>query len=256
MAARILGSTSPDAADLLRHWIAVPPLASADARLAVYEDGYPARIHDALADVHPALARLLGDAAFAALARRYAAAVPLASYNLNDAGAALVAFLADDELTDERSFLPDLAALEQAVARAFHAAEREPLDPATLGWSVDDWAGAVLVFQPAVAVVTSRWRLLDVWAGTESEVGAPNDAAPYHLLIRRAGFVVRCEAIDTAEAAALRRLLAGDALDACTTALEVEGHDPAAVGEWCARWVQGGMIAGASLGSTRFDAAD
>lgn len=245
MAARILGCSSPDTDGVVARWVAVPPPAGADERLAVYEDGYPARIHDALADVHPALARLAGSAAFAALARRYAAAVPLASYNLNDAGAGLVAFLADDELARERRFLPDLAALEQAVAQAFHAAERPPLDPATVGWSLDEWERAVLEFQPAVTVLTSPWRLLDVWAGSAADPGAPDVAAPEHVLIRRAGFVVRCESICAAEAAALRRLLDGSTLGACLAALEAEGHDPAAVGDWCARWMRSGMIAGA-----------
>src|SRR5690606_28684354 len=117
-------------------------------------------------------------------------------YNLNDAGAPLADFLRRDPLAIDRPFLVDLAALEWKVARAFHAADGDGLDPRSLGWSLDDWAGAVLQFQPSVALCTSDWPLLELWSG---EVHAPQPLSDTeHLVVRRAGLVVRCEVVSAA----------------------------------------------------------
>jgi hypothetical protein len=246
MAARILGCTSADAAPPL-DWLAVPPTATAAERLLVYANGYPARVRDALADTCPALARLVGDAAFTALARRYAATVPLTSYNLNDAAARLPAFLRTDALGGEWPCLPDLAAFECQVAQAFHARERTPLDPTALSWTLDEWDRAVLELQPSVAVMASRWPLLDLWQAVAPPAAAVAEDVPRELLIRRAGLTVRCEPIGAGEALALRLLLAGHTLGASMERLDAAGHDPAAVSAWCARWMQNGMVAGAQV---------
>src|SRR5262245_21221595 len=112
MAARILppapDDALPGAATALDAWLDAPAPARTGDRLAVYRGGYPARIAEALADIYPAVARGLGEHELAALVDRYAAAVPLNSYNLNDAGAALPVFLCGDPASRDLAFLPDL----------------------------------------------------------------------------------------------------------------------------------------------------
>ena len=251
MAARLVGPLSADSSDpdeALDAWLCVPPPQRAADRLRIYQDGYPARVCDSLADSYPALARLLGEQAFAALARRYAAAVPLASYNLDHAGAHMAAFLRRDALTRERPFLPDLAQLEWRVAVALHAAERPPLDPHRLGWSVDQWAAALLHFQPSVAVVSSRWPILDLWAarqtpGTPAQIDL--DDRPEDIVVRRVGYAVRCESVCAGESLALRFLLAGQCLADATARVEAAGGTPDAVRAWFSRWMAAGMIAAA-----------
>src|SRR5262245_53362998 len=96
MAASILPGAPADSSTSLDAWLHVPPPARIADRLAVYRDGYPVRVAESLAETYPAVAHALGDRAFAALVDRYVAAVPQTSYNLNDAGAELPAFLRDD----------------------------------------------------------------------------------------------------------------------------------------------------------------
>src|SRR5262245_9563008 len=190
LAASILPGPPPDSGMLLDAWLSVPPPARIPDRLAVYRNGYPARIAESLAETYPAVAHALGDQTFAALVDRYAAAVPLTSYNLNDAGAELAEFLRDDPCTAALPFLPDLAALEWRVATAFHAFDREPIDPRALLWTVDDWAGAVLEFQPSVSVLTSRWPLLDLWTAREGAARVCDIAhleQSHHIIVRRHG---------------------------------------------------------------------
>jgi hypothetical protein len=252
MAARILGSAATDlvgSAPTLGAWLQVPAPESGDERLRVYSGGYPARVHDALAESYPALAHWVGEPAFVALAHRYAASVPLTSYNLNDAGARMPAFVRDDVLTGDFPFLPDLAVLEWRVACAFHARERSPLDPRALQWTIEQWAKAVLQFQPSVAVVSSAWPLLDLWTARETPREASDielHGRPDHLVVRRTGFIVRCESVAADEALALQMLLDGRCLGETTERFESDGHDASLVLAWFSRWMSAGLIVDAT----------
>ena len=251
MAARILAPASADLIDSdggLDAWLHVPPPERAAERLGVYRAGYPVRVYDALAETYPALAHLIGTPAFEALAHRYAASVPLTSYNLNDAGAQMAAFLRHDALTGPLPCLPDLAELEWCVARAFHATERPPLDPRAVPWTVEQWANAALVFQASVAVVSSAWPLLDLWAARDrppDEIDLERRGVSEHVVVRRAGLIVRCESIGADEALALQLLLEGRCLGATTERFAADGFDPSAVLTWFSRWMSAGMIADA-----------
>jgi hypothetical protein len=217
-------------------------------RLAVYCEGYPVRIAESLAETYPAVMHLFGDREFAVVAQRYAAAVPLASYNLNDAGAAFGEFLRRDPMAKARPYLPDLAELEWRVAVAFHAFDGDPLDPRALPWTVDDWAGAVLLFQPSVSLIGSVWPLLELW-GARHATGNSADVTPgreQYVVIRRNNFAVHCESISANEATALRLLLDGCRLSEVVEAVSAAGIDASAVSEWFSRWTTGGMLAGAT----------
>jgi len=246
MAASILPGAPADSSTSLDAWLHVPPPARIPDRLAVYRNGYPARIAESLAETYPAVAHVLGDRAFAALVDRYVAGVPLTSYNLNDAGAELPAFLRDDPCTAALPFLPDLAVLEWRVATAFHAFDPEPLDPRALSWTLDDWAGAVLEFQPSVSVLTSRWPLLDLWTAREAAAGVCDIAhleRSQHIIVRRHSSTVRCELVSADEANTIRLLLAGRCLADAVESLVAAGADPPNVAEWFSRWTGCGMLA-------------
>lgn len=241
----------PDAGGVAALLVA-PPQGTTLTRLQVYAGGYPARVHEALGETYPALAHVLGAAPFDRLVHRYADAVPLRSYNLNDAGAQLPEFLRRDPLSDSLPFLPDLAALEWQVTRAFHAYEEPPLDPAPLAaWSLDDWAGAVLRLQPSVALVRSDWPIREIWEarGTPvEEIDIDMRDRPDRVLVHRLGFDVHCESIGDDEALALEMLLAGRTLGELNQQLANSGHDPAAVSGCFAGWMQRGLIASCTCG--------
>ena len=121
LAARIVAGEGPDLDD----WICVPSEADLATRVAVYVQGYPARIREALHETFPAVAHIVGDESFAALADRFARGVPADLRNLNLVGAALPAYLESDRASDDLPFLPALAELEWAVDRCFHSAHSE-----------------------------------------------------------------------------------------------------------------------------------
>ena len=245
-------SSRGDAA--LASWLYVPHGARPTERMQIYRDGYPIRIRESLAETYAAIAHLVGDHAFSELADRYAASVPLTSYNLNDAGAQLAQFLRQDRLSVERPYLADLAALEWRVAAAFHAMEHPPFDPRTLDWSADEWAGAVLYFQPSVTVLSSPWPLLDLWTAHETGRDARDidlHGEPEHLIVRRAGLIVRCESVSPDELFALQLLLDGHSLGASMEQLDANGSDAAVVMTWFSRWTTAGMMVDAVRGTRR-----
>jgi hypothetical protein len=220
-------------------------------RLAVYANGYPARIQEALEEQFPAVAHLVGGGAFARLVHRYIAAVPLQSYNLNDAGAELPRFLRTDDLATALPFLPDLAQLESRICGAFHAADAPVIEPASLAhWTPEQWERAVLRFQPWVAVLESDWPVREIWEHRETAIEAIDIDLQHRsdrVLVRRSGDAVVCESLDGAEAGVLGALLAGQTLGGTLASVTARGGDPATVSAWFARWTAQRMITGCVL---------
>jgi hypothetical protein len=218
------------------------------ARLRAYTGGYPARIGESLRESFPALAHVLGAGGFDALVRRYLPHAPAGIYNLNDVGGGLAAFLCTDVAGRELPFAPDLARLEWAVQRAFHAREKELLDPAsTAGWTLEDWSAAVLELQPSVAVVRSSWPIRDVWAARDTpveEIDIETEGRADRVLVHRAGYRVACESIDDDEANAIEALCRGVTLGEVAEDLAEGGADPNAVARWFSLWSARGLIAG------------
>ena len=252
MAARISPLAPTDAADALDDWIAGPSEAATSERLDIYVNGYPARIYESLHEAFPAVAHVVGGHAFGELTERYIARVRPRSYNLNHVGESLVAFLAADALSADYPFVPDLAALEWRVTRAFHSFESKPIDPTSLAsWTMRDWETAVLHFQPAVALVRSAWPILDVWRHRETppdEIDLSLEGRAQNVLVYRTGTSVHCIEIESAHAQALAGLLAGGRLGDVTRELSEQDVEGDAVSSWFATWMRDGMIVGASRG--------
>jgi hypothetical protein len=250
MAAQVLHPERRDAEGLAR-LLVHPPRGARDGRLAVYVNGYPARLQEAVEESFPAVTHVIGHRATHGLIERYVAALTRHTYNLNDVGAELPSFLRNDPLTDRFPFLADLAALEWAVARAFHAYDQTPLDPAPLAaWTDEQWQEAILQFQPSVALVGSPWPIRELWEARATPTEAINidlRDRPDHVLVRRAGFGVHCESLRDDEAEALTALLAGKTLGEVCEGLMRRSGDPSAVSTWFARWMSQRLIIGCTV---------
>ncbi|MBW2493823.1 MAG: putative DNA-binding domain-containing protein [Deltaproteobacteria bacterium] len=247
LAARILSGEGPE----LDSWVCVPPATDSAARVAVYVDGYPARIREALRESFPAVAQILGDGSFAALADRFAKDMPAELQNLNLVGAALPRYLESDRVIRDLPFLPALAELEWAVDRCFHADLLPPFDPSPCsGWSSGDWARARIGFQPGLGLVCAPWplrELRETYRCERSEIDVDLVDRHDRVLVYRRGFDVVVESIESAEAEAMASLQSGVVLGEVTAALADSGAEREAVAGYFGRWASLGLVVSCEL---------
>lgn len=221
---------------------------TARIRLGAYTGGYPARLEESLAETFPALRHVLGADTFHRLVHRYLPYVPAGIYNLNDVGGNLPAWLSGDESARAVPLAVDLARLELAVQRAFHATPLPAFDPAPLAaWTLEQWDAAVLRFQPAVVLVRSPWPIHDVWEARKQArdtIDIVVQGRPQNVVVYRVGFRVAAEIVAADEAALLELLLDGATLGCAMVRLETSEVTGEAVSRWLAGWVSRGLLAG------------
>jgi hypothetical protein len=123
-------------------------------RLAVYQDMYPLRMHDALAADYPGLRAFLGHHPFEHFVADYVAVHPSRSYTLNRLGDHVPEF-AKTWHHPKRAFLADLARLELAVTETFDAEDDGA--PAVQPAHVDaDWESRRFGIAPTLRLLAFR----------------------------------------------------------------------------------------------------
>jgi hypothetical protein len=168
-AGRSKGFADAFAAALLDPGRAVPAMVAAKGggpavlRYAVYRNNVAASLVNALADIFPAVARLVGEDFFAATALAYARAHPPRSRLLFEYGRDFPDFLRGFGPAGDLPYLADVAAIERAWLDAFHAADAEPLSPAALAAvAPQDLPATVLAPHPAFAVLRSPYAAFSI----------------------------------------------------------------------------------------------
>ena len=193
-----------------------PPRGSVEDRWHVYTHGYLARIAEVLGLEYAAIRRILGEAAFEAMAGRYLEVFPPRSFDLSRAGDRLPAFLEFDRLSIDLPFLPDLAKLEHTISVAFVAA-----DGASVRWEElrrrppGQLLGLRFGLLPGVAMVRSDWPLDELWAcrfeGDDGAVSVALEGRPANVLVYRRDGRVRVERVDEVAALLVEAATCGDA---------------------------------------------
>jgi hypothetical protein len=196
------GLASSDAGELR---FRPPQRGSVADRWHVYEQGYFARLTEALSLEYAAVARIVGPEAFAALAARYVAVFPPRSSDLARAGDRLARFLEFDSLTLELPFLPDLARLEEAASACFTAADAKPIEWSALrALEPEVVSRMAFALSPGVALIASEWPVIDLWdlrfEADDEVVSLPVEGRPQTALVWRHEERVRVAAISPDEA--------------------------------------------------------
>ncbi|SEB25477.1 DNA-binding domain-containing protein [Variovorax sp. YR216] len=150
----------------------VRPTASLSAlkRLQVYRNNMVESLIAALGAVYPVVARLVGNGFFRHAAKAFISAHPSRSGNLQDFGGEIPAFLRAYPPAADLPYLPDVAALEWALHRAYHEIELPALTLERLAQvPVAGQAGLRLRLQPSARFVASRYPLLRIWQSNQPE---------------------------------------------------------------------------------------
>jgi hypothetical protein len=195
---------------------------------SVYRNNVSVSLTEALATRFPVVRRLVGEAFFAPLARLYAEEDRPRGPVLAEWGEGFAGFLAAFPPSVGYPYLPDVARIEFARGRAFHAPDAEPVDPAALAAADPDRVR--LVLNPSVQLLRLATAALAIWARSQpgGEGQPPLTGPETALILRDASFDVPVRALRAGDSALVEAMLAGSTLaDAANAAQEAEpGHDP------------------------------
>lgn len=214
--------------------------------LSAYRANAGAAAERALASSFPTVQALMGDEAFAALARAYWQAHPPSRGDLAWLGEQLPDFMGQSPQLADEPYLPDSARLDWLLACAEQAADAE-VDPASLGLLAEQEPQRLrLRLMPSVQLLRSEHPVLAIWQAHHSD--EPDPFAPVRAalaagegcqaLVWRDGWRARAVALEPAAWRFTEALLAGQdlarALESGGTALDF--------GAWLAQALQQGWI--------------
>jgi hypothetical protein len=161
--------------------------ARAESGLAVYRNNVMSGLIKAVAARFPVVRRLLGDDSFFESIRRFIAAEPPRSPLLLDFGDRFPQFLR--RLGDDAciGYIADIADLEIARGKAYHAADAASLPPqAFAAISAERLAGLRLTLHPSVSLLQSQFPIVSLWrANQEAGEVALRQWRPEAALIAR-----------------------------------------------------------------------
>jgi hypothetical protein len=184
-------------------------------RFAIYRNNVVVSLVNALRAKFPATGRIVGEEFFAAMARVFVTAHPPRSKILHAYGDDFGDFIATFSPAAEVPYLADVARLEAARTRAYHAADAALLAPAAFAGLDPDAIGTLrLTLHPSLHIIRSRYPVVTIWAmnAGESELAPVDLDAPEDALVLRPELDVSVRTLPPGGAAFLLALSAGAAL--------------------------------------------
>ncbi|SNS78604.1 DNA-binding domain-containing protein [Antarctobacter heliothermus] len=161
----------------------------AGRRYDVYRNNVAVALREALETGFPAVAKLIGPENFARAAGLYLRRDPPETPLMMQYGASFAAFLEQIDALRGIGYLGDVARLELAMRRSYHAADAVPFDAGRLAALEDSTLRAArLILAPSVQVVRSPWPVLSVYRYTMLPDQPKPQARAEDVLITRPEF--------------------------------------------------------------------
>jgi hypothetical protein len=206
----------------------VSPLGASDARrFAVYRNNVFVGLTEALAKRFPVTRRLVGEEFFAGMARVFAGSEKPASPLLFSYGDNFPAFIETFEPAGSLPYLADVARIEIAWTRAYHAEDMVPISAASLS-AIEPakLADTCLAIHAAASLVVSPHPVGTIWAAHQAETVAPfSDWKAETVLVARTAFDVTVHVLPPQDTTFAQELFAGATLgQAAEAALAADGR--------------------------------
>jgi len=222
-------------------------------RLGIYAGAYRSRLAEALESNYPALAKLLGEADFAALAADYIAAHDSPFFSIRYYGDALARFLATCEDYAAAPVLAELAQWEWAMTAVFDAADAIPLAADDLARvPPPQWAQLRLRWHPSVQRLALWWNVPQLWQALSDDGERPTmtvAAAPVQWLLWRESLTTYFRSLPKTEVSMLDAARSGWPFgELCGLLCEELGEDeaPALAAALLRGWIGSGLIVSAA----------
>lgn len=229
-----------------------PRLAGHVRGLEVYSGAWRARLIEALRTNYPVLHRVLGDAAFDALADDYMHAHPSKRRSIRWFGDCLPGFVAERIESLPHPALADLTRMEWGICLAFDAADHIPLGFDQLASTApEDWPQLRFRLQAGFALVDFAWSVAPIWRELSESPDPNHQVAPPErldntILIWRKALSPMWRSVASQEAELLRAIEAGESFGAlCARAIAEVGEADAAntVVRYLQEWVADELLA-------------
>ena len=213
----------------------------AGRRFDVYRNNVAVSLTEALHTAFPTIARLLGKQNMDGLARLSLRAPPPQTPLMMHYGGAFPDFLAGMPQLAHLGYLPDIARLDLAMRRAYHAADAAPADLSDI--APETLLQSALSLAPAMQLIRSAWPIHAIWR-FNTEEGAPKpEPGPEDVVILRPAYDPLPQRLPPGGAAFLQALVDGATVAAAheTACTETPGFDPGPV---LALLIRGAAITG------------
>lgn len=184
------------------------------ARFAVYRNNVHVGLTRALAQRFTVTERLVGAEFFAGMARVYVGECKPTSPLLMHYGDDFPDFIAGFAPAAALPYLADVARLEAAWTRAYHAADAAPLALARLaGLAPEEMAGLTLRAHPSATLLRSAHPVGAIWAAHQGATITPVESWNAEtVLVVRPGMAVSVHVLPPGDGPFAARLFAGHAL--------------------------------------------
>lgn len=195
-------------------------------RFAVYRNNIVTGLIGALEQRFPVCLRLVGEKFFRGMAQSYVRASLPTSPMLSEYGVDFADFVSDFESARDLPYLSDVARLEWAIGRAYHAANAAPVPiNAIRGIPADTLDGATIRLHPSVHLLSSRFPVLSIWTTNsfDETVHVVNIDAAEDTLVVRPHLGVAAYRLPTGGYALMKALARGATLfAACAAAADID----------------------------------
>ncbi|SFQ97209.1 DNA-binding domain-containing protein [Poseidonocella sedimentorum] len=214
-----------------------------EKRFAVYRNNVAVGLRAALETGFPVVRKLLGEAPFRDLAGQFLRASPPADPRMMHYGTGFPAYLEAHPALARLGYLGDVARLDLALRRSYHAGDAAPDAGALERIAPDDLPRARLRFAPGVICLLSRWPLFDLWRFNMVPGAAKPRAVAQAIVVLRPDFDPAPHLLPAGGGEVLAALLGGATLGEAL-ARGPEGFDLAAL---LGLLISGHAITGAGL---------
>lgn len=140
------------------------------ARFSVYRNNVAIALREALSARYPVVQKLVGDEFFSSMARAYSAAHRPTTPVLIEYGCDFPSFITSFEPATSLPYLCDVARLEDAWWRAYHAPDAEPIDLSSFV-ALDPMrvTSARFALHPSFHLIRSPWPVASLWAAHQTD---------------------------------------------------------------------------------------
>ncbi|MEM6657454.1 MAG: DNA-binding domain-containing protein [Pseudomonadota bacterium] len=218
----------------------------AGRRFSVYRNNVAVSLTEAMQQAFPVITKLLGTQNMDGLSGMFLRQHPPSSPLMMFYGEDFPKFLSDMPQLSHLPYLPDVARLELALRRSYHAADSAAAAADALAVSPEDVLRASLTFAPAMRVIRSDWPIYAIWRfNTQADAPKPQARAE-DVLITRPEYDPLPQELPPGGAHWIAHLIAGDTIgDAFEkTATDTPGFD---LGTTLALLLQGGAITSVTI---------